>query len=326
LKESILERQLTGAGSRLIPYLCDPTVTDLLINGLTSFYVEKEGRLVQVPHPFTERAEIQDLIERLVVPLGKRVDASQPYLDGRLLDGSRFHIILPPLASSGPFISLRKHRASQHLEAFGSDELVRWLQGEVRARRSLLITGGTGTGKTTLLGALINEIPSTERVTILEETSEIRTSHPHALYLEARPASPDGKGEVTLRMLLRNVLRMRPDRVILGECRGEEAFDFLQAMNTGHPGSFGTIHANSALDGLRRLETLVLLTGYLLPPQVLREWIAAALKAVIYLERRGDQRRIREALSIHGLEGDRYRVTPRFREGVACTQGYGVTL
>jgi pilus assembly protein CpaF len=313
--ESSLAKQLTGTSAALIPFLIDPTVTDILVNGLSSFYVERKGKLSREPHPFTERAEIQDLIERLVVPLGKRVDAAQPYLDGRLSEGSRFHIILPPLASTGPLISIRKHRNSVALSSFGCEELTEWLKAEVGRRHSMLIAGGTGAGKTTLLSALINEVPGQERIALLEETQEIRTDHPHSLQLEARGPSPEGKGEVTLRTLLRNVLRMRPDRVILGECRGEEAFDFLQALNTGHPGSFGTIHANSALDALRRLETLVLLTGFPLPPYALREWISSALKTVIFLERKEDRRAIGEVLSLHGLEGDRYRITPRFREG-----------
>jgi pilus assembly protein CpaF len=312
--EVMLERQLLGKASSLLPFFRDDTVTDILINGTQSLYVEREGKLTAESNPFPDRESLADLIERLLLPLGRRVDATQPYLDGYLLDGSRFHIILPPLAPQAAHISIRKFRRERvALESFGSSEKVEWLRREFRERRNLLIVGGTGAGKTTLLGRLLDEASPGERILCLEESRELQTSHPHTLYLEARAMTPEGKGEVTLRALLRNALRMRPDRIVVGEVRGAEAFDLLLALNTGHRGGLGTLHANSALDGLRRLETLAILAGYLIPLKTVREWIGANIHGVVFVERSGSQREIREAIVVNGLEGENYRITPRFR-------------
>ena len=235
-----LARQFVGRALSLLALMEDKAVTDILINGTQSLYVERAGHLVPENSPFTSVDSLLDFIERLVVPIGRRIDAAHPYLDGRLADGSRFHVILPPIAPDGPLISIRKHRSFCEpipLGSFGSAEIVDWLRTQMQRRKNILIAGGTGTGKTTLLSALLSEIPPAERLGIVEESLEIRCPHPHTFRLEARPASPDGSGEVTFRSLLRNTLRMRPDRIILGECRGGEAFDMLQAMNSGHPGS-----------------------------------------------------------------------------------------
>ena len=310
-----LEKQLVGRASSLLPFLKDSKVTDILINGIENCFVEREGELQNVPHPFNQKEIIFELIERMVVPLGKRIDAAQPYLDGRLLDGSRFHVILPPIAINGPLISIRKNRRGREivLSDFGPPKVVEFLVNEVSRGANLLIAGGTGAGKTSLLSCLLEFVSPNQRITVIEETTEIYADHPHLLHLEARPPTPDGKGEVTLQALVKNALRMRPDRLILGECRGSEAFDMLHAMNTGHRGALGTIHANSALDALKRLEGLATLTGFGVPMRTLKEWVAAAIHGVVFMEKRGDSRQVSEIMSVNGLEGDLYRVTPRYK-------------
>lgn len=310
-----LEKQLVGRAASLLPFLKDSKVTDILINGIETFFIEREGELHGVPHPFNQKENIFELIERMVVPLGKRIDAAQPYLDGRLLDGSRFHVILPPIAINGPLISIRKNRRGRGivLSDFGPPKVVEFLVNEVSRGANLLIAGGTGAGKTSLLSCLLEFVSPNQRITVIEETTEIYADHPHLLHLEARPPTPDGKGEVTLQALVKNALRMRPDRLILGECRGPEAFDMLHAMNTGHRGALGTIHANSALDALKRLEGLATLTGFGVPMRTLKEWVAAAIHGVVFMQKRGDSRQVSEIISVNGLEGDLYRVTPRYK-------------
>jgi pilus assembly protein CpaF len=307
-----LHRQFLGSAADLLPWMEDPSVTDLLINGAQSVFVERHGLLERVVSPFTDRAALMDFIERLLVPLGRRVDAARPYLDGRLADGSRFHIILPPLAEHGPLLSIRKSRTgvAAPLESFGEPPVLNWLTELFRQGGNILIAGGTGTGKTTLLSRLLDTVDGSDRLVVVEETSEIRLEHPHAVFLEARTATPDGLGEVSLRTLIRNALRMRPTRLVLGECRGDEAWDLLQAMNTGHAGSACTIHANSPLDALRRLETLVLTAGVPAPLSAVREWVASAIHAVVFLERKAGQRKIAGALRVQGMEGERYRIHP----------------
>ncbi len=277
-------------------------------------------KLEEQPSPFSSKESLFDFIERLIIPLGRRIDATQPFLEGRLVDGSRFHVILPPLAADGPCLSIRKSRVAERvtLAPFCDPPLMEWTKQEVRLGNNVLIAGATGSGKTTCLSALMEGISPTERVIVIEESRELAFAHPHLISLEARPPSPDGIGEVTLRTLLRNALRMRPDRIILGECRGVEALDLLQVMNTGHRGSLSTLHANSARDALRRLEALVLLSGLPLSVRPVREWIAAAIALVVFLEREGNSRTVREVISIEGMEGGVYRLTPVFprRAGV----------
>jgi pilus assembly protein CpaF len=299
-----------------LTWLEDPAVTDILINGPGVLFVERCGALVREDSPFPDHRSLHDFIERLLVPLGKRIDAAHPYLDGRLRGYGRFHIVLPPIAVAGPLISIRKARPPDRcpLASFGEPPVMAGLLTDLRRRRNLLVAGGTGAGKTTLLSRLLDEVAADERIAVIEEVTEIQSGHPHLVSLEARPPSPDGTGEVTLRDLIRNALRMRPNRLVLGECRGAEAFDLVQAMNTGHPGSLCTLHANSALDALKRLEGLVLLSGSGMPVRTVREWVACAVQSVVFLERCGDRRRIREVLQVQGLEGDVYRILPRYRD------------
>ncbi len=330
MSSSILEKQFVGRSRMVVPFLTEEGVTDILINGTGSLYVEKRGKLESRSNPFTEREALVDLIERMLIPIGKRVDAARPYVDGRLNDGSRFHLLLNPIATAGPLISIRTFSKQERptLESFGDPEVVRWIRSQLKERKNILLAGGTGAGKTTLLSSMLDEISVEERIVIIEETQEIRTLHPHTVSLEARGPSAEGVGEVTVRALLKNSLRMRPDRIVVGEVRGEEAFDLLQAMNTGHRGGLGTLHANSALDALRRLESLVILGCYNVPLRVVREWIASNIHGVIFLDRSSGRRGVAEVLSVNGLEGEVYRITPRFRATLgmigassACNRG-----
>lgn len=291
-------------------------ITDILINGPGVFFVEKSGRLESIPSPFPDVSSLLDLVERLLVSIGKRVDASQPYADGRLADGSRFHLILPPVATKGPYISIRKFRSTKDcLDPFGPPDIVEWLIQAVDKRRNILIAGGTGSGKTTLLSFLLDTIPPDQRIAIIEETAELQLNHPHVVSLESRPASTEGKGEISLRALIRNSLRMRPDRLVLGECRGEEVYELMQAMNTGHKGSLCTLHANGGMDALKRLETLLLLVAGTVPHSAIREWISSTIDLVVFLERTRGTRCIVECLEIRGLEGALYRIQPRYQNG-----------
>lgn len=310
-----LDQQLVGPSRGLMTYFEDESVTDILINGTQSFYVEKNGQLERMEHPLGNESALFHFIERLVVPCGKQIDASAPYLDGRMLDGSRFNIILAPLACPGPLISIRKKRPAGiiPMEAFGPEHLLNWVRAQVSSRKTFLISGGTGTGKTTLLSSLLKEMSPNERIVLIEEVIEINSAHPHLIHLEARPPNPEGKGAVSLRTLLSTALRIRPDRIMVGECRGAEAFDMLQAMNTGHLGSLGTLHANSARDALRRFESLVLMGAHQIPLRVIREWVAHQIFGVIHLEKVDGKRCISEILTISGLEGEVYRISPHYQ-------------
>lgn len=310
-----INQQFVGQAKTLLNFLRDEEVTDILINGVQTCFVERRGELEQHPNPFEQHQALFHFIERILVPIGKRIDAAAPYVDGRLLDGSRFNIVMSPLAIEGPLISIRKKKRSELLpvELFGPKEMTDWLIEKLQQKKTFLISGGTGTGKTTLLSSLVSRLSPQERIVLIEEVSELEPQHPHLLHLEARPPNPEGRGEVTLRTLVHTALRIRPDRLIVGECRGAEAFDMLQAMNTGHGGSLGTLHANSALDALRRFESLALLAGLQIPLKVIREWIAAHVFGVIHLERINGKRCISEVLTVSGLEGEVYRVQPRFK-------------
>jgi pilus assembly protein CpaF len=317
-----LEDQFVGKARAILEWLHDPSITDVLINGLYSAFVEREGILERVDPPFQHRDEVNACIERWCLPLGRRVDATRPFFDGRLLDGTRFHLILPPLASYGPCLSLRKRRvgARAPLESFGPKPIVDWVRDRFQGGTSLLISGGTGSGKTTFLSRLLEAVPSDERIVIIEEASEIHIEHSHSIFLEARPPTPDGVGEVTLGALLKNALRMRPTRIVLGECRGAEAWELLQAINSGHAGSASTLHANSPSDALRKLEILVLMAGREVPLRAVREWVSHSVGLVVQLGKQHSNRYIQSIVEVRGLEGDKYRLRPIY-EGATTGSG-----
>lgn len=304
-----LEQQLVGPSAALLPVFQDPAITDILINGLVGLFVEKEGILEELSSPFQNETQLFHFVERLLVGSGKQLDASIPSLDGKCADGSRFNIMLPPLVYPGPLISIRKKKCAGmvSLESFGDEKTINWIIESLREKKNLLISGATGSGKTTLLSSLISEVHPRERIVLIEEVSEINPRHHHVIHLEARTSNADGKGAIGIGALLRSALRIRPDRIIIGECRGPEAFDMLQAMNTGHQGSWGTIHANSARDALRRFESLALLSGVAIPIRVVREWIASNIHGVIHLTKKENKRCISSILTLNGLEGDIYR-------------------
>jgi pilus assembly protein CpaF len=291
--------------------LMDPEVSEVMVNGADDVFVERKGRIERVESLLFEGEEqVLHLIERIVAPLGLRVDESSPYVDARLPDGSRVHAIIPPLSLCGPVVTVRKFAT----RPFMPDDLVRmgtmtepmmeFLAASVRARCNLVVSGGTGTGKTTLLGVLSSFIPDAERLVTIEDAAELRLSQPHVVSLEARPPNVEGAGEVTVRTLVRNALRMRPDRIIVGEVRGGEALDMLQAMNTGHEGSMSTAHANSPPDLLSRLETMALMADVDLPVAHVREQLAGAVDLIVHMARLGDgQRMVARVSAVEGLRG-----------------------
>ncbi len=302
-QESLLELisdDIIGLGA-LEPLLKDPDVTEIMVNGHQSLYVEREGRLYQLPALLPSEAAVLHTIDRILGPLGLRVDESCPFADARLPDGSRVNVIIAPLSLSGPVVTIRKFSArrmdmAQLVEAGSCPPEIASLLGEaVRDRLNLMISGGTGSGKTTLLNALAGFIPDSERLITIEDAAELRIPKHHVVRLESRPPNSEGRGEITIRMLLRNALRMRPDRIIIGEVRGPEALDLLQAMNTGHEGSLSTAHANSPADLLGRLETMALQASIGLPAAAIRDQMVAALDLIVHLERQpGGARRIVE--------------------------------
>lgn len=294
--------EMLGLGA-LEELLRDPEVTEVMINGPERVYVEKAGRIIPVARRFSSPDEITRLVERIIGPLGRRIDESSPMVDARLPDGSRLNAVISPLALDGPVVTIRRFgvagRTMADLVAAGTmtETLACRLRRAVIEKRSILLSGGTGTGKTTLLNALSGFIPEGERIITIEDAAELRLQQEHVVRLEARPPNLEGQGAVTIRDLVRNALRMRPDRIIVGEVRGPEALDMLQAMNTGHNGSLATIHANSARDALSRLETMVLMANVALPLTVVREQIASAIDLVVHLERGSDgRRRVAEVL------------------------------
>jgi pilus assembly protein CpaF len=291
--------------------LKDPEVSEVMVNGADDVYVERKGRIERVPGLLFEGEEqVLHLIERIVSPLGLRIDESSPYVDARLPDGSRVNAIIRPLSLCGPVVTVRKFS----LRPLGPEDLVRlgavtepmmtFLAASVRARSNVIVSGGTGTGKTTLLGVLSSFIPRGERLITIEDAAELRLPQPHVVSLEARPPNVEGSGEVTVRALVRNALRMRPDRIVIGEVRGGEALDMLQAMNTGHEGSMSTAHANSPRDLLTRLETMALMSDVELPVSHVREQIASALDLVVHMIRMSDGRRtVSRVSAVEGLRG-----------------------
>jgi pilus assembly protein CpaF len=305
-----MQDEILGLGP-LQPLVGDPGVSDILVNTHRQVYVERQGRLELTEVRFNDDAHLMKVIDRIVSRMGRRVDESSPMVDARLPDGSRVNAIIPPLAIDGPVLSIRRFGADplkmpdllqlQSLSAPMAD----FLGALVRARVNLLISGGTGSGKTTLLNILSGSIPATERVLTIEDAAELQLQQPHVVRLETRPANVEGRGEVTQRALVRNALRMRPDRIVLGEVRGAEALDMLQAMNTGHDGSLTTIHANTPRDALARLESMVAMSGVDLPARAARAQVASAIGVVVQVSRLSDgTRRVVSVQELTGAEGE----------------------
>jgi pilus assembly protein CpaF len=295
----------------LEPLLRDPTISDILINGPKTVFVERRGRLERAEIAFNDERHLLQIIQRIAARVGRRVDETSPMVDARLPDGSRVNAIIPPLALDGSLMSIRRFGTTPLLAAdlvakkSITPEMVRFLSACVQARVSVLISGGTGSGKTTLLNMLSAYIPEDERVATIEDAAELRLQQPHVVRMETRAANIEGTGEVTMRDLVRNALRMRPDRVIIGECRGPEALDMLQAMNTGHEGSMTTLHANDTRDALSRLEMMVGMAGYDLPIWIIRRQITSAIQIVVQSTRViGGPRKISKISEITGMEGD----------------------
>jgi pilus assembly protein CpaF len=300
--EHLILRDTIGLGP-LEELLSDPEVEEVMVNGHDAVYVERRGRIERTAVRFDSEQALRDAIERILAPVGRRVDELSPMADARLADGSRVHVVIPPLAVDGPALSVRRFGATRPgpedlvASATLTPELRELLESAVRERRSLLVSGGTGSGKTTLLNALSAWIDPAERVVTIEDAAELRLRQPHVVRLESRPASVEGAGEVSIRDLLRNALRMRPDRIVIGEVRGPEALDLLTALNTGHEGALSTVHANSPEDALRRIETLALMAGVGLPHEAIREQLARGIELVCHIVRRRDGSRVVVALA-----------------------------
>jgi pilus assembly protein CpaF len=292
-------------------HLKDPTVSEVMVNGLSPIFIEKSGKLVRTTDRFFSNDQLRRVIERIVANVGRRIDESSPMVDARLLDGSRVNAVIPPLAVDGASLTIRKFSRDplqiHHLIDKGSltPEAAQLLAACVAGRLNILVSGGTGTGKTTMLNILSGFIPSDERIVTIEDAVELQLRQPHVVRLETRPPNIEGKGAVTIRDLVKNSLRMRPDRVVIGECRGGEALDMLQAMNTGHDGSLSTIHANTPRDGIARLETLVLMAGFDLPSLAIRQQIASAVDLFVQIQRfRDGGRRVVAITEVEGMEGN----------------------
>jgi len=289
--------------------LKDHTISDILINGPRSVYVERRGKLEKTPVTFRNDKHLLQIIDRIVSKVGRRVDETCPMVDARLTDGSRVNAIIPPLALDGPAVSIRRFGANPlkledllNYKAF-TPEMVMLLEGAIKARLNIIISGGTGSGKTTLLNTLSSFIPNTERIVTIEDAAELQLQQDHVVRLETRPANIEGRGAITATDLVRNALRMRPERVIIGECRGPETLDMLQAMNTGHEGSMTTLHANTPRDALARIETMIMMTGVELPLKAMRQQIASAVDLIIQANRlQGGPRKITHITEVVGLE------------------------
>jgi len=305
-----VQHELFGLGP-LEPLLADPTISDILVNSHDTIYIERRGKIEATNVTFKDDEHLMRVIERIVSSVGRRIDESSPMVDARLQDGSRVNAIIPPLSIDGPVLSIRRFgseplrmKALIDNKALTKD-IAEMLEMCVNARLNVLISGGTGAGKTTLLNALSAYIPENERIVTIEDSAELQLQQPHVVRLETRPANIEGKGEVTQRDLVRNTLRMRPDRIVIGEVRGGEAIDMLQAMNTGHDGSLTTIHANTPRDALARLETMIQMTGMRLSDRAMRQQIASALDLVLQVARMSDgSRRVTSISEITGMEGE----------------------
>jgi len=304
--------EIVGFGP-LQPLLEDSSIEDVIVNGPFNVYAERNGELEKTSVRFRDQAHLMNIIQRIIAPIGRRVDEANPYVDGRLPDGSRVNAVIPPVALDGPLLSIRKFRniplTGEHMVENGTmtPEALRYLAAAVRSRRNVMISGGTGSGKTTLLNALSSYVGPKERIVTIEDTAELRLQMPHVVRLETRPASIDGAREITARDLLRNALRMRPDRIILGEVRSHEAIEVLQAMGTGHDGSMATIHANGTSDALERLEMLMGLHGFSADLHSVRRFIVSAIDIVVQTSRSATGKRtVSSIVEIAGLEGSHY--------------------
>ncbi len=310
------------------PLLDDPDISEVMVNGPKKVYVEKQGQLVRSPVIFDDDAHVLRVIERIILPMGRHVDADSPTVDARLPDGSRVNAVVRPVALDGPSITIRKFRkdklTTEQLVSFGTltASMAEFLRACVLARLNIVISGGTGSGKTTLLNVLSGFIPENERIITIEDAAELQLQQDHVLRMETKPRNVEGGGETTVRDLVRNSLRMRPDRIVVGECRGGEALDMLQAMNTGHDGSLTTLHANAPRDALSRLETLVLMAGVELPLKVVRQQISSAVDLIVQQTRLKDgARKITAITEVVGMEGDTIVLTDIFKfEQTGVTQ------
>jgi pilus assembly protein CpaF len=295
----------------LEPFVRDPEVTEIMVNNWDTIYVERSGKLYWTGTKFHDEQQLRRTIDKIVGKVGRRVDEASPYVDARLPDGSRVNAVIPPLAIDGPALTIRKFAADPYqaddLVEFGtmSSQVSKFLEACVRGRINILVAGGTGAGKTTTLNVISSFIPDDERILTIEDAAELKLQQPHVVRLESRPANIEGKGQVSIRDLVRNALRMRPDRIVVGEVRGAEALDMLQAMNTGHDGSISTIHCNSPRDALSRLETITMMAGMELSNKAIREQIASALQLIVYQQRLKDgTRRFTHVTEVAGMEGE----------------------
>jgi pilus assembly protein CpaF len=300
--------------------LADDSVTEIMVNGPFDIWVERQGRLYETTVRFKDESHLRRIINKMVAQVGRRVDESSPMVDARLPDGSRVNAVLPPLSLSGPLVTIRKFSRKRldmgDLIRLGTvtTEVVEFLDRCIRAELNILISGGTGTGKTTFLNALSTSIPDSDRIITIEDAAELRLNQRHVLRLEARPKNIEGEGEIAIRSLVRNSLRMRPERIIVGEVRGPEALDMLQAMNTGHDGSLSTVHSNTARDALARIETMVLMAGYDLPIRAIRQQVASALDLLVHLERVEDgSRRVTSIVEVQRMESDTITLQELFK-------------
>ncbi|WP_322509051.1 CpaF family protein [Anaerolinea sp.] len=310
---------LLGFGP-LQPLLDDPDISEIMVNGPKLVYIERKGKLQKTNITFENDAAVIRLIEKIVLPLGRRIDADSPTVDARLPDGSRVNAVIPPCAIDGPTITIRKFQKDkltiQQLINYGSitENMANFIRACVIARLNIIISGGTGSGKTTLLNILSSFIPEDERIVTIEDAAELKLQQEHVVRLETKPPNSEGRNAVTIRDLVRNALRMRPDRIVVGECRGGEALDMLQAMNTGHDGSLTTLHANTPRDALSRLETMCLMSGMELPVRVIREQIASAIDLIIQVARLKDgSRKVVSITEVAGMEGDTIVMTDIFK-------------
>lgn len=310
--------EILGFGP-LQPLLEDDTITEIMVNGPKNVYIERKGKLHRVPITFENNDHVMRVIDRIVAPLGRRIDESSPYVDARLPDGSRVNAVIPPISLVGPTLTIRKFSKNpitvEQLVQFGSisNEVIQFLKACVEARLNVLISGGTGSGKTTLLNVMSGFIPDDERIITIENAAELQLRQEHVVTLESRPPNIEGRGEITIRDLVINSLRMRPERIIVGECRGGETLDMLQAMNTGHDGSMTTAHANTPRDALSRVETMCLMAGMDLPVRAIREQVASAIDVICQQERMRDgTRKVTNVSEVSGMEGDVITMTDIF--------------